>query len=48
MKTHALKPNTCNSCSEANLTNVGFRNGGHYFVKVTSLFHFCWLWHESD
>ncbi len=35
----ALKPNTCNGCSEANLTNVGFGNGGHCFARVTNLSH---------
>ncbi len=37
----ALKPNIYNSCSKANLTNVGFGNGGHCFVRVTSLSHSC-------
>ncbi len=36
---HALKPNTCNNCFEANLTNASFGNGGHYFARVTSLSH---------
>jgi hypothetical protein len=35
----ALRPNTCNSCFEANLINVGFGNGGHYFARVTILSH---------
>ncbi len=34
-----LKPNTYNNCFEANLTKVGFGNGGHYFVIITSLSH---------
>ncbi len=36
---HALRPNKCNSCFEANLTKVGFGNGGHYFVIITNLSH---------
>ncbi len=36
-----LKPNTYNSYSKANLTNTNFGNGGHCFVRVTSLSHFC-------
>jgi hypothetical protein len=35
----ALRPNTCYSCSEVNLTKVGFGNVGHYFATVTSLSH---------
>ncbi len=38
---HALKPNTCNNYSEANLTNASFGNGGHCFARVTSLSHSC-------
>ncbi len=38
---HALRPNTCNSCSKVNLTNVGFGNGGHCFARVISLSHSC-------
>jgi hypothetical protein len=34
-----LRPNTINSCFEANLTNVGYGNGGHCFVRVTRLSH---------
>jgi hypothetical protein len=37
----ALKPNTFNSCSEANLTNASFGNGGHVFAKVTRISHSC-------
>ncbi len=36
---YALRPNTCNSCFEANLTKFGFRNGGHCSVIITSLSH---------
>jgi hypothetical protein len=36
---NALKPNTCNSCSEANLTKTSFGNDGHYFAIVINLFH---------
>jgi len=35
----ALKPNTCNSCFEANLTKIGFGNGGQCCAKVISLSH---------
>jgi len=45
---HALRPDICNNYFEANLTNVGFGNGGYCFAKVTSLSHFCcvlaWMW----
>ncbi len=36
---HALKPNTCNSCFETNLTKVGFSNYGQYFVTIINLSH---------
>jgi hypothetical protein len=39
----ALRPNTCNNYSEANLTKVGFENGGHCFAKITSLSHSCYF-----
>jgi len=43
-----LRPNICNSCSKVNLTNTDFGNGGHCFVRVTSLSHSCcvlaWAW----
>jgi hypothetical protein len=39
---HTLKPNTCNSCFETNLTKLGFGNGGHCFVAITNLFHLHW------
>jgi hypothetical protein len=39
---HALIPNTCNNSFEANLTKVGFGNGGHYFVIITILSHLHW------
>jgi len=35
----ALRPNTCNSSSEVNLTKVSFENGEHCFAIVTSLSH---------
>jgi hypothetical protein len=35
----ALKPNTCNIYFEANLTKVGFGNGGHCFATITNLSH---------
>jgi hypothetical protein len=35
----ALIPNTYNSYSEANLTKVGFGNGGHCFATFTNLSH---------
>jgi hypothetical protein len=38
----ALKLNTSNHCFEANLTKVGFGNGGHYSTTITSLSHSCW------
>ncbi len=38
----ALKPNTCNNCSEANLTKIGFSNVGHYFVIIINLSHSHW------
>jgi hypothetical protein len=38
----ALRPNICNNCSETNLTKIGFGNGGHYFVIITSLSHLHW------
>jgi hypothetical protein len=34
-----LRPNTFNSYSEVNLTNVGFGNGGHVFARVTRVSH---------
>ncbi len=37
----ALRPNTFNNCSEANLTKAGFGNGGHYFATATRWFHLC-------
>ncbi len=37
----ALRPNTCNNCFKANLTKVGFGNGGHCFITITSLSHLC-------
>jgi hypothetical protein len=37
-----LKPNTCNSYSEANLTKDSFENGGHCFAIVTILSHSCY------
>ncbi len=37
----ALRANTFNSCSEVNLTNVGFGNGGHCFIRVIILYHSC-------
>jgi hypothetical protein len=36
---HALRPNTFNSCFETNLTNIGFGNGGHIFTRITRLSH---------
>jgi hypothetical protein len=36
---HARRPNTFNSCSEANLTKASFGNGRHYFETVTSFTH---------
>jgi hypothetical protein len=36
---HALRANTCNSYSEANLTKAGFGNGGHCFTTVINLSH---------
>jgi hypothetical protein len=33
----ALRFNTCNNCFEDNLTKVGFSNGGHCFIIITSL-----------
>ncbi len=38
---YALKPNTCNSCFQVNLTKVGFGNGGHCFAIVINLSHSC-------
>ncbi len=38
-KPQALRPNTFNNCSEANLTKVGFGNGGHCFATATRFFH---------
>jgi len=38
----ALKPNTCKSCFEINLTKVSFSSGGHYFAIITNLSHLCW------
>ncbi len=38
----ALKSNICNSWFEVNLTKVGFGNGGHCFVTITSLSHLHW------
>ncbi len=35
----ALRPNTFNNCSKANLTKTGFGNGGHYFAIATRWFH---------
>ncbi len=35
----ALSPNTCNSCSEINLTKTSFGNGGHCFTTIISLSH---------
>jgi len=35
----ALRPNTFNNCSEANLTKPGFGNGGHCFATTTRFFH---------
>jgi hypothetical protein len=35
----AARPNTYNSCSEANLTKAGFGNGGNCFAIVTSFTH---------
>jgi len=35
----ALRPNTFNNYSEANLTKANFGNGGHYFAIVTRWFH---------
>jgi hypothetical protein len=40
---HAFRPNTYNSCSEANLTKVGFGNGEHYSATVTNLSHSCYV-----
>jgi hypothetical protein len=37
----ALRLNTCNSCSEANLTKASFGNGGHYYATITNLSHSC-------
>jgi len=36
---HAVRPNTYNSCFEANLTKAGLGNGGHYFATITSFTH---------
>jgi hypothetical protein len=38
---HALKPNTYNNYSKANLTKAGFGNGGHCFATCISLSHYC-------
>ncbi len=35
----ALRPNTFNNCSKANLTKGGFGNGGHCFTRATRWFH---------
>ncbi len=35
----ALRPNTFNNCSKANLTKAGFGSGGHCFVTATRWFH---------
>ncbi len=36
-----LKPNTCNSRPQSNLTKAGFENGGHCSATFTSLSHLC-------
>ncbi len=36
---HALRSNTFNNCSEANLTKTGFGSGGHCFAIATRWFH---------
>ncbi len=38
-----MRPNTCNNCSQANLTKAGFGNGEHYFTTVFCLFHSCYV-----
>jgi hypothetical protein len=39
----ALRPNTFNNYFEANLTKVGFDNGGHCFAIIISLSHSHWV-----
>jgi hypothetical protein len=39
---HAVRPNTYNIYFEANLTKVGFGNGGHCFATINSLSHLHW------
>ncbi len=34
-----VKPNTCNSCSKANLTKASFGNGGHCFETIINFTH---------
>jgi len=36
---YALRPNTFNNCSEANVTKGGFGSGGHCFARATRWFH---------
>ncbi len=39
---HALRPNTYNNYFEANLTNIGFGNGGHYCETIINSSHSHW------
>jgi hypothetical protein len=38
----ALRPNTYNNRCKANLTKVGFGNGGHCFATIINLSHLRW------
>jgi hypothetical protein len=44
---HALKPNTCNSCSKVNLTKARFRDGGHCFATLPAYPTRAMLWHSE-
>jgi hypothetical protein len=37
-----LRPNTYNNYFEANLTNIGFGNGGHYYATIINSSHSHW------
>ncbi len=37
-----LRPNICNNWFKTNFTKVGFGSGGHCFVTIISLSHFCY------
>jgi hypothetical protein len=43
-----LKPNTCNSCYEINLTKVGFGNGGHCCATIVVPPTRIGLWHKCN